>query len=214
MLTDSHAHLDSPRYAEDRQAILTKARQRARQRNFRVRGAAWLLIGFACSLSAIAQNIPAAPNLALRLEASDLKSGVPESFTFVFVNAGTHDVHVPQLGPCSSREEGWLRLQLDYKCVVDGQGFGGGCGGGSNDGPGILAAVRSWKTLTPGESLRIKETRRDMFQTQDCAGKYDFWAEYTPPHLSPADVKILADAGVDFPHEHLTSNHLTFEKKQ
>ncbi len=209
MLIDSRAHLDSPRYAEDRIATSMMASRRTSC----IRSAAFLLVGFSCFSAVLAQNSPPTANLELRLESSDLKSGVPESFTFVFVNVGSHDIHVPQVGPCSG-DYGWLRLQLDYKCVVDGQGFGGGCGGGMGDGPGILGFAKSWETLRPGESLRIKESRSAMFQNQECPGRYDFWAEYTPPHLSAADVKILTDAGVDFPRERLTSNHLTFVKKQ
>ncbi len=209
MLIDSHARHGSPRYAEHREAISI-----TRRRASRIRAAAFSLIGFSCFSATLAQNSPPTPNLELRLESSDLKGGVPESFTFVFVNVGSHDIHVPQVGPCSSKESGWLQLQLDYKCVVDPQrGFAGGCGSGMGDGPGILATAKSWEILTPGQSLRVKESRSNMFQNQECPGHYDFWAEYTPPNLSAAEMKTLTDAGVDFPREHLTSNHLTFVKK-
>jgi hypothetical protein len=207
MLIDSHAHVDSPRYVTCR--ALASVVQRRNSRTWKATVALFTSSFFA----AFSQNVPQARNLELRLESSGLKGGVPESFTFVFANVGSHDIHVPQVGPCLSKY-GWLRLQLDYKCVVDDlQGYGGGCGGGGGDGPGILYFAKSWKTLKPGESLQIKKSRRDMFQIEDCPGHYDFWAEFTPPDLSAAEIKTLTEAGVDFPREHLTSNRLTFVKK-
>jgi hypothetical protein len=171
------------------------------------------LLLIACFSSARAQDTASAKNLKLTLEAGELRNGVPDKFIFIFRNVSDHDVRMPPVGPCSSDVNGWLRLQLDYKYLVDEQGSGGGCGGGAGDQPGILEIAKSWKTLSPGQSLRIKESRRDMFQNQDCAGKYDFWAEYTPPRFSAAEVESLTKAGIDFPHQELASEHLEFTRK-
>ncbi len=96
MLIDSHAHLNSPRYAEDRVATSMMATRRTS----RMRSTAFLLVGFSCFSAALAQNTTPTPSLELRLESSDLKSGVPESFTFVLVNVGSHDI------PDDRRKEG------------------------------------------------------------------------------------------------------------
>jgi hypothetical protein len=45
-------------------------------------------------------------------------------------------------------------------------------------------------------------------------GKYEFWAEYSPPAITPDDQKALKEAGIDFPSEPLKTMHLVYYKRR
>ena len=158
------------------------------------------------------------PNLELRLQPGKLVNGVPESFTFVFVNISNHDVRMPQPSLCADGVFGWLYLGLELKPTTTEVG-GFGCGGGIG-GSGHVIAMRdqakNWKILKPGESLKVSFPGIKLFSTkpQQVPGTYDFWATYTPPIIPAYDQQILTEEGIDFPRSHLVSPHLTFVRKK
>jgi len=53
------------------------------------------------------------PNLELRLQPGKLINGVPESFTFVFVNISDHDVLMPQPSRCGTSTNGIVYLNVE-----------------------------------------------------------------------------------------------------
>lgn len=156
------------------------------------------------------QNLP---NLELRLQPGKLVNGIPESFTFVFVNISDHDVRMPQPSRCGTSTNGivYLGVKLDPPPPL---GMRGGCGEGySGVGP-IRDQARNWKVLKPGESLKVSFTRTELFSNQQAPGTYEFWAIYTPPIIPAYDQQILTEEGIDFPRTHLVSPHLTFVRKK
>lgn len=152
--------------------------------------------------------------LELRLKPGKLVNGVPESFTFVFVNVGDHDIRMPQPSLCSDSVFGTLYLGLEVEPPRTVGGFGcGGSIGGSGHQNTMLESAKNWKVLKPGESLKASFAGSKLFSTQQAPGRYDFWAEYNPPKISAEDRQTLTEAGIDFPRTHLVSSHLIFVRK-
>jgi hypothetical protein len=156
-------------------------------------------------------------NLALHLTAYDLVNGIPNTFSFVFVNVSDHEVRVPPMSPCVLDGDAGqvilvLLFQRSYGTVTTGQG--GGCGGGvgGSDMPGILERARSWTSLGRGESLTKTYKRSDLFVYEQGPGAYNFWAEYKPPEFTPEDIAALERARIDFPRQVLRSASLRFQR--
>jgi hypothetical protein len=166
------------------------------------------------SLILPAQTFPAEQsNVELRLRASQIMNGVPDTISFVFVNITDHDVRVPPVSPCIGRYSGTLNLRLEFSPIgPPGTGKSGGCGGGVSHPPGILEQAKSWKNLRPGESLTVSYKRTELFVFEQAPGVYDFWGEYQPPQLTADDIKALKQAGIDFPRKPLRSTHLRFNR--
>ena len=154
-------------------------------------------------------------NLQLRLEPKDIQMGVPKAFTFVLVNISDHDVRVPMpVVDCGYIDStGSLQLQLKFipLGLVHTKG-GTGCGGSIGSSFDILLAVQGWKLLHAGKSLSIEASKSRLLYEEQNAGTYEFWAAYKPPTISEADQATLRQAGIDFPHDVLTSAHITFVK--
>ena len=151
-------------------------------------------------------------NLELHLAAHQLINGVPDTFSFVFVNVSDHEVRVPPMSPCMG-DSGTLILKLEFSPSETAKnGKGGGCGGGASEMPGILEQAKSWRRLQPGESLTKSYKRAELFVFEQAPGAYEFWAEYRPPQLTAEEVSLLEQAGIDFPRQVLRSSHLRFHR--
>jgi len=105
-------------------------------------------------------------SLELRVTPHQLINGVPDRFSFVFVNVGDHEVRVPPMSPCmGGRYSGTLILDLEFQpSGPPTPGKGGGCGGGISHMPGILEQAKSWRSLQPGESVEVS---RAFFVAKD-----------------------------------------------
>ncbi len=168
---------------------------------------------FAWPMFAMAQakSTQPKPNLELRLQPGQLINGIPESFTFVFVNISSDEIRMPLPSKCIGSDNGTLLLSIEFTAPGT-SGFGGGCGGGIN-GPKIPEKFKNWEILEPNKSLSISYSRQELFATQQAPGRYEFWAEYRPPEISADDQRALTEAGIDFPREQLVSRHLVFVRK-
>lgn len=118
-----------------------------------------VLLLFSLILQAQSSGTPQS-NLKMHLTAHQLINGVPDTFSFVFVKVGDHEVRVPPVSPCmGGRYSGTLILEL-----------GGGCGGISYHMPGILEEAKLWSRLQPGESLTKMYKRGELRQIQHIRG--------------------------------------------
>lgn len=155
-------------------------------------------------------------NLQLRLEPKDIQGGVPKAFTSLLVNISDHDVRVPQpVVDCGyDAQIGSLKLQLKFTPLgrVHTKGVTG-CGGSIGGSFDILLEVQGWKLLHTGESLSIEASKQFLLYEEQNAGTYEFWAAYYPPSISEADQATLRQAGIDFPHDALSTAHVVFVKK-
>ena len=151
-------------------------------------------------------------NLELHLQPGNLVKGIPEAFTFIFVNISNHDVRMPQPSYCASDTEGTIYLVLELK-PPPLSGIRGGYGGGISGLPSMSDQAKSWKVLKPGESLTVTFDRKTLFVDEQGPGTYEFWSEYTPPDIPAEDQRILAEEDIDFPREKLVSKHLIFVRK-
>jgi len=118
---------------------------------------------------------------------------------------------------CSIRKTGRFHLEVNFTPLNPhgyGPGWGGGCGGGSYDGPSILGRVKAWKLLLSGESLSITANRERFYYDDREPGRYEFWATYTPPELNLRDQETLEAAGISFPRVELVTPHLAFYKER
>jgi hypothetical protein len=154
------------------------------------------------------------PNLELRLTPGELVNGVPQAFTFRLINVTLHNVWVPEPAmECTDSYNGYLWLGLKFTPLhMPGTEAGGGCAGDRLNWPPILERVQEWKLLPPGEAIETTVPRAELHYEVGQSGTYEFWAEYHPPALQPADQRALRERGIDFPLEKLTTLHQTFKQ--
>ena len=155
-----------------------------------------------------------APKLELRILPGQLDRGLPQSFTFTFVNRSGHQLRMPRPTQCSGGN-GTVTLRSQFKPLNTRgvpSGGGGGCGGGLNEKIQVLEWAKSWQPLDPGKSLSVNYSRRDLFNFQEDAGDYEFWGEYVPPKLTTDDISLLEKAGINFPRVPLATAHLRFKR--
>ena len=88
------------------------------------------------------------------------------------------------------------------------------CAGDKFGWPPILERVQEWTLLPPGEEIKKTVSLTAMHYETRKAGTYEFWAEYAPPAVRPADQQTLRERGIDFPLDTLTTSHLTFKTSQ
>src|SRR5581483_5525373 len=111
-----------------------------------------------------AQLSHAKQSIELRLEPSQIINGVPEKFSFVFLNLSDHRVSIPVVSPCRAGTSGVLILNLNFSpALPNTSGRGGGCGGSNSHPPSILEQAKMWKTLEPGDSLTLTYRRSELF---------------------------------------------------
>jgi hypothetical protein len=158
-----------------------------------------LLVLYSLVLSA--QTVaPAKAPIELHIRPSELVNGVPDTISFVFVNAGDRDV-------------GTVALRLEFSPVGPrGSGKGGGCAGWLDHPRGILEEVKSWKRLKPGESFTVSYKRVELSTFEQAPGGYEFWGEYQPPKLTAEEIGLLGRASIDFAREPLRSGPLRFNR--
>jgi hypothetical protein len=152
--------------------------------------------------------------LELRLQPDAPEKGVPQSFTVVLLNKSDHDIKLPiPAVDCEGAFTGVMGVSFRFTPLKpSGAGIGHGCANDTFVWPPILERAKKWKVLRPGDSLSIRETANQMFCECKAPGKYEFWAGYLPPSLTPEDKVTLRQASIDFPHHSLESVHMTYEK--
>jgi hypothetical protein len=166
-------------------------------------------------------------NIKLILQPEDVRDGMPQAFTFVLLNITDHNLLVPAHPSvdCGDNYDGsfWLEIRFTpwpfTPLTSEPRGGGWGCAGSVYQWPPVIERVKQWKTIAPGESFRITAPK-DKLHLDGKLGKYELWARYIPPSVSPGDETILRHAGIDFPiaanrrvdlpQGQITSDHMTF----
>ena len=153
-------------------------------------------------------------HLELRLQPESIENGVPRAFTFSVMNTSDHDVRVPTPAiQCEDSFDGSLWLRLDFAPLnPEPDGAGRGCAGDTMNWPAILERVGKWALLHAGQTVSWKVPRERLYYEDKEPGIYEFWAEYVPPSIDPADREELRKAGIDVPHGKLTTSHIAFRK--
>jgi hypothetical protein len=153
------------------------------------------------------------PNLELRLLPGEMVNGVPQAFTFELINVTHHNVWVANPAvQCDDTYDGYISLQLKFTPLdPPASETGGGCAGDRFDWPPILVRAQEWKLLPPGERIEKTAPRAELHYEVGQAGTYEFWAEYYPAAVRPAEQQALRERGIDFPIGKLTTSHLTFK---
>ena len=152
------------------------------------------------------------PNLELRLLPRERINGIPRAFTFELINVTHHNVWVAEPAvQCDDSFDGTLSLRMKFIPLhPPGSETGGGCAADRFNYPPILERSQEWKLLPPGERLEKTASLADLHYESGQSGSYEFWAEYFPADVQPADQQALRDRGIDFPIEKLTTSHLKF----
>ena len=152
--------------------------------------------------------------LELRLEPEEPPQGVPQAFTVVLINKSDHKILLPMPATdCEGSFTGVMGVSFNFTPLKPAKpGVGHGCANDTFYWPPIMERVKAWKVLDPGATLSARITADGIFCECRAAGKYEFWAGYLPPYLTPEDKETLTQAGIDFPHSPLESPHITYEK--
>jgi hypothetical protein len=153
--------------------------------------------------------------LELRLFPIGASGVVPEGFTFEILNTSEHDVFLPTPElECTDAFTGYVVLKMVVKTPNGKPLLGRGCAvdrGGNW--PPILQRVKSWKVLHAGEAMTLKGLRKNLLFDDTLVGTYEFWAEYNPPSVSPADSNLLRGSGIEFSERLLKTDRLRFVRK-
>lgn len=153
--------------------------------------------------------------LTLHLEAQDVTNGFPQGFVYIFQNNSQHDVLIPEPSTnCGSSDSVWLRMHVELFQPPKWPRYGHSCAADTWKPLPILERIHRWKRIAPGESLAVPADRRRLYWNEILPGRYDVWAEYQPPHVSPEDRNQLLAAGIYYSDKSLSSNHVQFVKKQ
>jgi len=173
---------------------------------------AGMLLLTPCLLAQVGAQKPV-PNLELRLLPGEMVNGVPQTFTFELINVSHHNVWVADPAvQCDDSYDGSLSLRVKFTPLhPPGSETGGGCAADRFNDPPILERAREWKLLPPGERIEKTAYFAELHYEVRQSGTYEFWAEYSPAYVQPADQQILRERGIDFPLEQLTTLHLAFK---
>ena len=157
-----------------------------------------------------------ANSFELQLRPDSITDGVPQGFTFSLVNTSGHDVRVPTPAiECEDSFDGTLWLRLDFTAFGDAEIDGGhGCASDTMAAAPILEHAKTWTLLHAGQKLSWGATRERLDYDSKQPGIYEFWAEYSPPSVDPADREKLRAAGIDFPQVKLASAHIAFRRER
>lgn len=176
-------------------------------------GMTWLVI--APSVAVAQKEVKATRPLELRIEAQKVQGEeLPLKLVLTLVNSSKNEVRLPYpVIECHGSYTGslWLRNHFTPFRLGDTQ-VGHGCSATKYKWPNVANRVKEWKRLKPGETLVFTRTSREDLNPT-LAGKYEFYADYEPPYLSPEDQMTLDSLGITFPREAVQSQHLIFIKK-
>jgi hypothetical protein len=168
------------------------------------------------ALSAQVSSSTTTGDIELRIQAQEVSSGLPVSFSFQLVNTSSHDILLPS--PSIACEDptmdGQIILKTDFtprepnapryfrSCINDNM----------NHLP-ISERIKSWKTLHPGESLPLSASRKRLGDDLQDPGTYDFWAIYFAPAMEKDERKALFAQGIHIAQETAVSNHIILSKR-
>jgi hypothetical protein len=179
---------------------------------------AFVLGVFSTCLAALPAQVSSSTttgDIELRIQAQDVSSGLPVSFSFQLVNTSGHDILLPSPSiACENPTmDGNIFLHTDFtprdpntprqmhSCTNDNM----------NHLP-IFERIGSWKALHPGDSLPLSASRKRLGDNLQDPGTYDFWAIYFPPVMEKDERKALLAQGIQIAHEMAVSNHLILNK--
>jgi hypothetical protein len=157
-----------------------------------------------------------ADSFELQLRPDSIVDGVPQGFTFSLLNTSGHDVRVPAPAiECEDSFDGAIWLRLDFTAFGDAEIHGDrGCASDTMAAPPILERAKTWTLLHAGQTVGWSATKERLQYDSRQPGIYDFWAEYSPPAIDPADREKLRAAGIDFPQVKLASGHVAFRRER
>ena len=163
----------------------------------------------------IAQKTASPLELRLSLQGTD--KPFPASFSVLLINTSTAPVKLPTPTlSCFDSYHGSVQLQLKF-LPLDQHSypprFGRGCGGGLYDASRGAERINVWKTLQPGESIKLSGASHELFHDQG-PGTYDFRAAYEPAELNPSERLILDQSHNNLPDHEFTSNHEAFVERR
>jgi hypothetical protein len=166
----------------------------------------------------LAQDAPVPPSeLELVLQPDAPSKGLPRGFTVLLLNKSDHDIRVPTpVVDCQAAYSGVMGVSFRFTPLRPARpnSHGYGCASDRFNWPPILERAKEWTVLHPRMSISVRETLEQMHCECTVPGRYEFWAGYLPPDISPEDKETLTKAGIDFPHAPLESAHVTYVKKQ
>lgn len=152
--------------------------------------------------------------VTLRIEATQLRNGIPDTIDFIFENSGSLPIRVPPVGRCGGPHSGVLSFHLEAipRPRGIGHGSGGGCFGIPDHEPPITEQAMRWKVVPAHGSLAVSLSGAALLVSHEADGKYALWGEYEPPPLTPDELLALRNIGLDFVATRLTSQRLEFIK--
>jgi hypothetical protein len=167
---------------------------------------------------AAAQQKPAPMSLA-QLEltmdvATTTSEGLPAALRFTLKNSGYTALDIPLPSLDCSGINGSIRVRVAvHHEGPETSGRGHACMIGTDHEPPLADRVKTqWFHLLPGESLTLTGDRRRLVDKADGPATYEFWAEYEPPPLTPADRDRLAQDGYIVPSVSIDSDHLSYSE--
>jgi hypothetical protein len=169
------------------------------------------------SVGAQIQDRQETGNLEFLLEPEAVEHGMPQAFNFVLVNKTNHDVSVPlPTVDCQDSFDGTVWLRVDFTPLEPGPpGEGRGCVLDNFSPPTVIMdRIQAWRVLHSGDTLKLTADHTRLFYDDQQPGRYEFWATYTPPLITPRDQRLLQESGKDFPHARLRTRHVIFVKEQ
>jgi hypothetical protein len=185
-------------------------------------GSAWLLVAWMAQAGALPTYLaqPPSSSLALRMEAGNLRFGLPESLTFVMTNQTDRTISMatPVVFCADPDYEGSIYLKTEFTPLNPNQGRReGDCTNDRMDRPSIAERIKLWKQIAPGESMRVTITRAEFQRhahfLDSGPGTYVLSAIFEPPRISAAEAEVLRNLGLSFPAGSVTTAKTTFVKQ-
>jgi len=147
--------------------------------------------------------------LSMEIAATD-DDGYPSALRITITNVGGVPVDLPFKEACSP-DNGYLIRTGWVPDEPTGRGYGEGYGCGFADGPNLRWRIEhEWVRLRPGDFLTATERLRWTRHDEDGPGTVEYWVEYDPPYVTPAEFSELSNAGYIIPTEEVTTEHMSF----
>lgn len=149
----------------------------------------------------------------VKLTVEPIRSTAPLPMWFVIrlTNVSHHDLRLPKPAlECGDVANGSVYLHGRFlPSQSSGPLTGSGCVADSFHVP-ILDQLKRWNTLAAGESLRFDIELTRVVPNAPAAGTYTIWADYTPPYVSPAELKLLDQNGIAVPTSSLATTPVEY----